>query len=107
MALRDARSMKWDPLMIRWCLYLCHVCGSGYEVLREAGVIKLPCQCTLRDYTYITNATVGFSDNVDKQLMESVRITKCEEREKYVAILMDEMHIKEDLVFDKHTGIEN
>ena len=38
--------------------------------------------------------------------MESARITKCEEREKYVAILMDEMHIKEDLVFDKHTGIE-
>ena len=90
--------------MIRWCLYLRHVCGSGFEVLREAGVIKLPCQRTLRDNTYFTN---GFSDDVDKQLMESAMITKCEEREKYVAILMDEMHIKEDLVYDKHTGIEN
>ena len=61
----------------------------------------------LSDYTYFTNATVGFSDDVDKQLMEFVRITNCEGREKYVAIMMDEMHIKEDLVFDKHTCIEN
>ena len=44
---------------------------------------------------------------IDKQLMESARITTCEEREKYVTILMDQMHIKEDLVYDKHTGTEN
>ncbi len=107
MALKNARSMKWDPLIIRWSLYLRHVCGSGYEILRESGVIKLPCQRTLRDYTYYTKSTVGFSDDVDRQLMEAAKISECEEREKYVVLVMDEMHIKEDVVYNKHTGIIN
>ena len=29
-------SMKWDPVMIRWCLYLRHLAGgSAYEMLRQ------------------------------------------------------------------------
>lgn len=35
----DARSMQWDPLMIRWCLYLRHLSSSAYEMLRETGVL--------------------------------------------------------------------
>ena len=34
--LKDRRSMKWHPLFIRWCLYLRHVSGRAYEVLRES-----------------------------------------------------------------------
>lgn len=34
---QDNRSMRWDPLMIKWCLYLRHVCGRGYEILRDTG----------------------------------------------------------------------
>ena len=29
----------------------------------------------------------------------------CPEREKYIALVMDEMHIKEDIVYDKHTQV--
>lgn len=73
-------------------------------MLRESEVIELPSQRTLRDYTYHTKATVGFSNDVDQQLMDLANISACPEREKYVVILMDEMHVKEDLVYDKHTG---
>ena len=69
--------MRWDPLMIRWCLYLRHVSGSGYDMLRESGVIRLPSQRTLRDYTYFTKATVGFSEEVDQQLMDAARLQSC------------------------------
>ena len=31
-------------------------------------------------------------------------LATCPDRERYVCILMDEMHIKENLVYDKHTG---
>lgn len=51
MSLKDSRSMRWDPLMVRWCLYLRHISGRGYEMMRESGVIKVPSQRTLRDYT--------------------------------------------------------
>ena len=54
---KSSNSIRWDPLMIRWCLY---ISGSAYELLRQSGVIVLPSQRTLRDYTYYTKATVGF-----------------------------------------------
>ena len=43
-------------------------------------------------------------DDVDEQLMDIAKIRTCPEREKYVCILIDEMHIKANLVYDKHTG---
>ena len=42
-------------------------------------------------------------DEADKQLMRVADVAQVEDWQKYV-ILMDEMHIREDLVYDKHTG---
>jgi len=50
---------------------------SAYEMLRESGVIKLQSQRTLRDYTYFTNATLWFSDDVDRQLMDAAKLDTC------------------------------
>ena len=36
--------------------------------------------------------------------MEAAKIRSCEEYEKRVILLIDEMHIREDLVFDKNAG---
>ena len=74
-------------------------------MIRESGVIKLPSQRTLWDYTYITKAKAGFSSDVDEQLMKAAKLDLCAERDKCVIIiLMDEMHIKEGIVYDKHAG---
>ena len=40
--LKDGRSMRWHPLMIKWCLYLRHLSGKAYETLRASGCVKLP-----------------------------------------------------------------
>lgn len=64
----------------------------------------MPSQRTLRDYTHYVEALPGFSTDVDKMLMEAAKTDTCLEREKCVILLLDEMHIREDLVFDKHTG---
>ena len=90
--------------MIRWSLYLRHLSSGAYEALRESGVIKLPSQRTLKDYTYYTSASPWFSVDVDCQLMDIANISSCSELEKYVIILMDQMHVKEDIVYDKHSG---
>ena len=73
-------------------------------MIRDSGVVSLPSQGTLQHYTYYTKACAGFSSEVDRQLMDIANIANCHEGEKYVVILMDEMHVKEDLLYDKHTG---
>ena len=101
---KDSRSMRWHPLFIKWCLYLSHVSGRAYETLRSSGCIHLPSQQTLRDYTHYVKASTGFSDEVDSQLALAANIMHCPEHEKYIAIVFDEMYIKEDLVYNKHTN---
>ena len=64
----------------------------------------LPSQRTLRDYTYHVKANIGFSHATDQELMEAANIQTCEEWQKCVVLLFDEMHIRTDLVYDKHTG---
>ena len=102
--LSNSRQRRWHPLMIKWALYLRHLSSKAYETVRKSGVIALPSQRTLRDYTHFVQSKLGFSDEVDDQLMEAAKVTSLEEYKKCVIIIIDEMHIKEDLVFDKHTG---
>ena len=99
---QDARGMRWHPAMIRWCLHLRHRSSGAYEELR--GVLKLPSQRTLRDYTHYVKAATGFSTEVDQMLVRAAKVVSCPEREKYTILLLDEMHVREDLVYDKHTG---
>jgi len=70
----------------------------------RSGILKLPSQRSLRDYTHYVLASAGFSNAVDIQLMEAANIVSCPEYEKNVLLIMDEMHIKESLIFNKHTG---
>ena len=103
---KDRRGMRWDPLMVKWCLYLRHKSSGAYELLRDSGCITLPSQRTLRDYTHYMNAAAGFSFEADSQLgtYNAAKIDSCEEYQKCVVMLIDEMYVKEDLVYDKHTG---
>lgn len=49
-------------------------------------------------------ATSGFSDATDRQLMEAAGVSTAEEWQKCVVLILDEMHVREDLVYEKHTG---
>lgn len=103
-SLSNNRRRRWHPLMIKWALYLRHLSGKAYETIRESGCLALPSQRTLRDYTYFLESTLGFSDAVDKHLMQVAKVNEIEDFQKCIAVIMDEMHIKEDLVFSKHSG---
>lgn len=94
--------MRWHPLMIKWCLYIRHQSQKAYEVIRDSGVICLPSQRTLRDYSNCVEAKAGFSRDVDDQLMKAANMGSCPKWHKLVILLLDEMYMKEDLVYDKH-----
>lgn len=97
--------MNYVHALRRWCIYLRHLSSSAYELLCTSGVLKLPSQRTLRDYTYYTQSCNGFSVSVDRQIMDMANINSCPERDKYVIIILDEMHIREDIVYDKQSGV--
>ena len=102
LTLKNARSMRWHPLFIKWCIYLRHLSRASYEMLRNSGCIKLPSQQTLRDYTYYVQTAIGFSVEVDQEIARCADLSK--HLNKYVTLVIDEVHIKEELVFDKHQG---
>ena len=44
---KDARGMRWHPLMIKWCIYLQHLSQAAYNTLRNT--LTLPSERTLQD----------------------------------------------------------
>lgn len=102
--LKDSRGIRWHPLIIKWAIYLHYCSSSAYDTLRSSGLIALPSQRTLRDYTHHFEAKVGFSEEVDKQLLDHPDVRDAEEWKRYVILLLDEMYIREDLIYNKNTG---
>ena len=101
---KDARQVRWHPLMIRWCLNLKLLSSSAYHAKRSAGFIKLPSERTLRDYTHYFESKTGFQEEVSDQLRKELKLSELSEQKRYCGIILDEMKVKENLVYDKCTG---
>lgn len=91
-------------MMVKWCIHLRMLSSSCYRSFRSSGVLQLPSERTLRDYTNIICAKSGIQPDVDEQLMKETKSDTSSPHEKLVALLFDEVKIKEDLVYNKYTG---
>ena len=76
--------------------------GKAYDLLRDSGCIHLPSQRTLRDYIHYIKSQVGFSSKVDHAVVNAANLS--DGLNKYVIIVIDEIYIKNDLVYDKYEG---
>ena len=54
----DSKSMKWHPVMIRWCISIYLKSPSAYEQLRNSGFLKLPNKKTYQNMQIIQNLNV-------------------------------------------------
>ena len=50
---------------------------------------------------HTVSARVGFSEEVDMELLRVANYKELQEWEKCITLLIDEIHLKEDLVYDK------
>ena len=98
------RQVRWHPMMIKWCLNLKLMSSSAYSALRTSGALTLPSERTLRDYTHFIKPDVGFSNEVDLQLLKEARLESARKTKQYVCLIFDEVKVKENLVYDKHSG---
>lgn len=91
-------------MLIKWCIHLRMLSSSCYNSLRSTGVLHLPSERTLRDYTNVITAKSGFQCEVDEQLFKEAKMEELDDHQKYIALIFDEVKIKEDLVYNKHSG---
>ena len=82
----------------------CQVNSSLFRIKvwfsNRSGVLVLPSLRTLRDYRNYIKPTRGFNPDVIKDLKQKTE--DFSEQERYVTILIDEMKIQEDFVWEKN-----
>ena len=100
--LTNSRQMRWHPMMVRWCLNLKFLSTAAYHALRTSGMVKLPSERTLRDYTHYIKSAPGFSEEVDQMLEEEAKSSELPDWKRHVTLVLDEMKVKESLVYNKH-----
>lgn len=82
--------------MLKWALYLYNKSSGEY------GFIELP---SLKNFEGLLSAHTGLSIEADSlQLSEA---EKLDEWQKHVILILDEMYVKENLMYDKHTGVSD
>ena len=101
---KSPNGFRWNPAIIKWCIYLCHKSSSAYELLRKTKILHLPSHRTLRQCSNALDSSSGFSNELDEQLFCDAKVSSLQEFQKYVGLVGDEMYIKEGLVYDKSTG---
>ena len=99
--------IRYHPMIIRYCLALASKSSAAYDDIRYdektgTGFVILPSRRRLRDYKNYIRPERGFNKEIIKELQQKVK--DFSDVEKYVVLLLDEMKIQENLVWDKHTG---
>ncbi|KAK3914528.1 Proteasome subunit beta [Frankliniella fusca] len=111
--LKNASGMRWHPTMVRFALSLYITSPAAYKTMRETGMVKLPSNRTLFNYSHAKPIEEGIdkavleklADDVEKLCNEVNKITgKKETDKKYCVLMGDEMYISQNLVFQKSSG---
>ena len=65
---------------------------------------SFPSERSLRDYIHYYYSKAGFHSAANDHLMRGAKIEQLTEIENHVVVLLDEMKVREDSVFDKISG---
>ncbi|KAK3915650.1 Transposable element P transposase, partial [Frankliniella fusca] len=111
--LKNASGMRWHPTLVRFALSIYLTSPTAYKSMRETGMVKLPSSRTLFNYSHANKIEEGIDKTVLEKLAENVqklcdsvnkKTGKKETHKKYHVLMGDEMHISQNLVFQKSTG---
>lgn len=87
---------RWHPLLIKWCLNLRMISSAAYHNLRTSGMLILPSERTLRDYSNVVKSGEGYQMGVLHQLYDEARmgLDEIPVHRQFVGIAVDEIYIK-------------
>ena len=99
---RTKMGRRYHPQIIRFALSLHGKSPSAYRELQESGALILLSERVLRDYKNYFKPKAGISkENVESLCVKTSSFTPVQ---RYIAVVMDEMKIQSNLVFDKVSG---
>lgn len=101
---RSKHGMRWDPLFIKWCIYMKNKSKSSYEALRKSMLLVIPTTRTLYNHNHSTTNKSGFTTEMFEDMAKECELEKVPEHQKYFVLSLDEMSVKEDLLLNRSTG---
>ncbi|XP_072037405.1 uncharacterized protein [Amphiura filiformis] len=100
--MKDARSMRWHPAVIKWCVALHAKSPAAYKMIRKSNFLKF--QTTLNCYTDFTECMEGYNLALLDRIWKDSNLQNEKQFKRNVSLLYDEMKIKSGLVFNQRTG---
>ena len=97
---------RWHPIIIRLAMNLKMQSSSAYRSLRTSGFLVLPSERTLNDYVHFYDCSAGCHKDLQDALAAEAQVDKLTDVQKFVAQSLDEMRVREDLVYNKNTRFE-
>ena len=89
--LKDKREMRWHPLIIRFVLSLRYASSTAYRTVTSSGLLSLPSERTLRDYTHWCSVRNGVHFPFIEKAKEVMTQEGFEKADRQFALIMDEM----------------
>lgn len=77
---------------------------SAYHALRTSGFMKLPSEQTLWDCVHYSSNKPGFQPEVLGQLLKEANLEALLSSRRFIALILDEMKIKNSFVYNKYSG---
>ena len=93
--------MRWHPTIIRFALLL--KSQGSLDSVRESGIISLPGDRILFDYSHVLPQSEGLHKERIDRILDKVK-TYPENYQKFHNLLFDEMHVSHKIVYQKATG---
>ena len=104
--LENKRTMRWHPLIVRWCLSIYMTSPAAYKQMasKRNKLLILPHENTLKKYINFTKPESGFNIDIIDCLIKDSKVEKLPEGQKNVSLIFDEIKIKSGLIYRKSSG---
>lgn len=97
-----SKTMRWHPCMIRLALHLRMLSPAAFNFM--SGILSLPSERRLFDFSQFTEIKEGVNEGLLSQFKTAFDEKCTQDHEKYFSLLLDEMSIRSDLVYDGRSG---
>jgi len=101
-SVKNMKGMRWHPTRIRFALLIKSESSAAYRAMRASGMINLAGESTLFDYSQVLPRKTGVNRAKINLIAEKLAGFK-EEYQMFHNLLFDEIHISNNLVYNKTT----